>query len=166
MKQELYSGKIKSVLIFVLTLIIFQTSALADSSIKLLKGQTVYVPTYSYIYVGFKDRPLYLSTMLSIRNTGPGHSITILAADYYDSNGKLIKRYVDKPDKLNAMASMQYIVREDEKISGPGANFIVKWESEHKSNEPIIEAVMFSTRSGQGISFTSRGRAIKEQTAN
>lgn len=83
MKQELYSGKIKSVLIFVLTLIIFQTSALADSSIKLLKGQTVYVPTYSYIYVGFKDRPLYLSTMLSIRNTGQGISFT--------SRGRAIK---------------------------------------------------------------------------
>ncbi len=166
MKQQFYTKKIKSVLIFALTLIIFQTSALADSSIKLLTGQTVYVPIYSHIYFVFKDRPLYLSAILSIRNTDPGHTITILAADFYDSDGKLIKRYMDKPEKLNAMASMRYIVREDEKTGGSGANFIVKWRSEHKVNEPIIESVMFSTRSGQGISFTSRGKAVKDQTNN
>jgi hypothetical protein len=41
-----------------------------------------------------------------------------------------------------------------------GANFIVKWKSATEVNPPIIESIMIGAQSSQGISFTSRGRAI------
>ncbi|MGB5745721.1 MAG: DUF3124 domain-containing protein, partial [Desulfobacterales bacterium] len=61
-----------------------------------------------------------------------------------------------------ALVSTRYIITEDDKAGGSGANFIVVWNSDQKVNPPIIEAVMIGTHSGQGISFLSRGRVIKE----
>jgi hypothetical protein len=135
----------------------------AFCEVKLLKGQTVYVPAYSHIYYGDREQPFLLAVTLSIRNTDPDHPITITAVDYYDSDGKLLKSYLDKEEKLKAMASIRYVVKESDKTGGSGANFIVHWRSEARVSEPVIETVMISTSTQQGISFTSRGQAIKEE---
>jgi len=45
----------------------------------LFKGQTVYVPGYSHIYTGDKERPVLLAVTVSIRNTDPNHWIQIQA---------------------------------------------------------------------------------------
>lgn len=134
----------------------------ALSQIRLLKGQTVYVPAYSHIYYGDRELPFYLAVTLSIRNTDPDRSITITAVDYYDSDGKLLQSYLNQEVKLGPMASTRYVVKESDKSGGSGANFVVRWKSEEKVTEPVMETVMISTNTQQGISFTSRGRAIKE----
>ena len=107
-------------------------------SIRLSAGQTVYVPIYSHIYSGIKARPFDLAATLSIRNTNLKSSIIIVSAKYYDSAGKLIKDYLDGPIELNALASTRYIIKEDDKAGGSGANFIVIWQSEKRVNPPII----------------------------
>jgi hypothetical protein len=38
---------------------------------------------------------------------------------------------------------------------------MVTWKSETGVNPPIIEAIMIGAKSGQGISFVSRGQVIK-----
>ena len=133
----------------------------AAEDIKLVTGQTVYVSIYSHIYSGLKGRPFDLAATLSIRNTDPKHPITIVAVNYYDSDGKLVKDYLDAPVQLNVLASTRYVLKEGEKAGGSGANFIVTWKSEKDVNPPIIEAVMIGTRAGQGISFVSPGQVIK-----
>ena len=137
----------------------------ADSSaeeITLSNGQTVYVPIYSHIYSGVKGRPFDLAATLSIRNTNTRNPITLVAVKYYDSDGKLVEDYLKKPLQLNALVSTRYIITEDNKAGGSGANFMVVWTSGQKVNPPVIEAVMIGTHSGQGISFVSRGQVIKE----
>ena len=136
---------------------------ISAEDIKLSAGQTVYVPIYSHIYSGVKGRPFDLAATLSIRNTNPKNSITLVSVKYYDTDGKLVKDYLKKPLQLNALVSTRYIITEDDKAGGSGANFMVVWKSEQKVNQPIIEAVMIGTHSGQGISFLSRGQVIKEQ---
>ena len=131
--------------------------------IRVSMGQSVYVSIYSHIYGGIKARPFDLAAILSIRNTDIDQSITIVSVKYYDSNGKLLKEYLDQPLELKALASTRYIIKERDKAGGSGANFIVKWKSEKKVNLPIIEAVMIGTHSGQGISFVSRGQVIEER---
>jgi hypothetical protein len=130
--------------------------------IQLSMGQTVYVSIYSHIYSGLKARPFDLAAILSIRNTNITQAVTIVSAKYYDTDGKLLKEYLNEPLQLNALASTRYIIKEGDKSGGSGANFIVKWKSEMKVNPPIIEAVMIGTHSGQGLSFVSRGQVIKE----
>ena len=138
------------------------TPVRADSDIRLSNGQTVYVPIYSHIYSGLKGRPFSLAATLSIRNTDPKHAITLVSVKFYDSDGKLVKAYLDKPGQLKAMASTRYILTEADTGGGSGANFLVKWNSKTKMNPPLIEGVMIGTRSGQGISFVSRGQVINE----
>lgn len=134
----------------------------AAAGVKKVKSQTVYVPAYSHIYYGDREAPFYLAVTLSIRNTDPSRSIQIVAVDYFDTEGKLITKYLDREVKLLPLGSTRYVVKESDKVGGSGANFIVKWKSEDRVTEPIIETVMISTATQQGISFTSRGQAIEE----
>jgi hypothetical protein len=138
---------------------IFSTPALANDVIK-SKGQTVYIPVYSHIYSGNREQPFYLTATLSIRNTDPVHSIFISVVDYYDSDGNIIKHYLEKSLELKPMASSRFVVKESDKAGGSGANFLVKWKSSQMVNSPILEAVMLSTHMSQGISFISRGQVI------
>jgi len=132
----------------------------AEEVVKLSKGQTVYVPVYSHIYGGPKSTPLQLTATLSIRNTDTVSPITIHSADYYDSEGKLLSKYVTEDLRLNSLASTRYIVKTYDKSGGSGANFIVKWSAREKVNAPIIEAVMI----GQRHSFVSRGQVITDRS--
>ena len=126
-----------------------------------LKGQTVYVPVYSHIYSGDREQPFYLAVTLSVRNTDRTHAITITTVDYYDSDGALLKHYLETPFTLNAMATKRFVVPESDKSGGSGAKFIVIWKAERPVTEPLIESVMISTKTQQGISFTSRGQALE-----
>ncbi|MFP5212696.1 MAG: DUF3124 domain-containing protein [Acidobacteriota bacterium] len=134
----------------------------AFSELKQVRGQTVYVPAYSHIYYGDRDMPFYLTVTLSIRNTDLEDPITVTDIKYIGSDGKLIKDYLDNDVRLDAQASMHSIVKESDKSGGAGAHFLVVWKAGQKVSEPILETIMIGTATQQGISFTSRGVAVKE----
>ena len=133
----------------------------AAAKMQLFTGQTVYVPVYSHIYSGDREQPFYLAATLSLRNTDRKHAISITAVDYYDSEGRFLKHYLEKPLVLGALATQRYVVPESDKSGGSGAKFIVVWQSDQPVAEPLIESVMISTKTQQGISFTSRGRVLE-----
>jgi len=162
MKKHKKNKQTVSALFLLLLTGIFVTAGQADSDIVLSDGQTVYVPIYSHIYSGLKGNPFSLAATLSIRNTDPGHPIALVSVKFFDSEGKLLKEYLDKPIELKPMASTRYILTESDTGGGSGANFLVKWTSKIKVNPPLIEGVMIGTQSGQGISFVSRGQVIKD----
>jgi len=126
------------------------------------KGETVYVSIYSHVYSGPKNQPFQLTAMLIARNTDPQHPITITMADYSDTKGQLVEQYVKKPLTLKPLEAAYLSIKEYDERGGAGANFIVKWQSDVKVNQPIIESVMLGTRSGQGISFVCPGKVITE----
>ncbi len=128
---------------------------------ELSKGQLVYVPIYSHIYHGDREQRFLLTGILSVRNTDTKHSITLISADYYDTEGKLVRDYLSKPFTLGPLRSTRFIVKASDMSGGSGANFLVQWKAETEVNTPILEGVMIGTAGGQGISFTSRGQAIK-----
>ncbi len=134
----------------------------AQQDIRLSRGQTVYVPVYSHIYYGDKETPYFLAATVSVRNIDQANPITVTEVNYYDTNGRLIKKYLDKPMQLAANASTRFVVKESEDKGGSGANFIVIWRSDKQVNAPVVESVMIGTRNQQGISFTSRGQVIGE----
>jgi len=132
----------------------------ADEKIWLSDGQTIYVPAYSHIYSGNREKPFLLTVTLSIRNIDPEHEIKITIVDYYETQGKLLKKYLDKPVALSPLESLRYVIAESDKSGGSGANFIVEWKSEKPANPPIVESVMIGTKTQQGISFISRGQVV------
>ncbi|MBJ00066.1 MAG: hypothetical protein CME67_02445 [Halobacteriovoraceae bacterium] len=128
---------------------------------RLIHGQSVYVPIYSSIYNRFEGDLLHLTAILSIRNTSPKESIVISQIDYYDTNGKRIKSFIDRPFSLSKMSSKDFVIPESDLSGGTGANFIVKWETQNKISAPVIEAVMIGSIGTKAFSFTSRGKEIE-----
>lgn len=153
-------GILLSVFLFFPVFPVFPGEVLVDGKTGLCKGQRIYVPAYSHIYSGNRERPFLLTVTLSIRNIDPAHEMVIVLADYYETQGELLKRYVDKPLTLDPLESVRYVVPEKDESGGSGANFIVEWKAEQPVNPPIVESIMIGTKAQQGISFTSRGRPL------
>jgi hypothetical protein len=143
-------------------LMLTYASPAGADELRLSKGQTVYVPAYSNVFSGPKNRPFQLAATLSIRNTDMAASLRVSAIGYYDTNGKLVRRYLERPIALGPLASTYVHIEEKDVSGGFGANFIVKWEADKVINAPIIECVMIGATSGQGISFVSPGQEIRE----
>lgn len=160
--MEKIESKVKCFIVLFFCFIIITVPDLSLSWIKSTKGQTVYVPVYAHIYHGTRSMPFVLSCTLSIRNTDLKNTISILSVSYYDSQGSLLEKVISRTKILKPLESYRYIVKENDKLGGSGAKFIVKWQSHTLVPEPLIETIMIGTRSQQGISFTSRGHVIKE----
>ena len=149
-------------LVFAFLLISIAASGAAGADAGLSQGQTLYVPVYSHIYSGDRERPVYLAVTVSIRNTDPVRTIQVTTVDYYNSEGRQLQRYLEKPLLLAPLATVRYVVKESDKAGGSGANFLVRWQSSEPANPPLAESIMISTASQLGISFTSRGVPIVE----
>jgi hypothetical protein len=126
-------------------------------------GQIVYVPIYSEIYNQSPQTVSQLTATLSIRNTDSKHPLIIDSINYYDSSGQKIKAYLSDPIKLAPLASTAVVVSQLDQTGGVGANFMVSWGATEPLNPPVIEAVMISTASQQGLSFVSVGRVIGDR---
>ena len=137
--------------------------SLAADGYQVSKGQTLYVSSYSKIFSSPKQIPFSLATILSIRNTDMAASITLVSADYYDTKGRLIRKYHEKEAVLSPLESTYVYIPEDDAAGGTGANFIVRWKAAKEVNAPIVECLMIGMKSGQGISFVIPGRVIKEE---
>jgi hypothetical protein len=135
---------------------------LAAAAVKLLKGQTLYVPSYSNIIGDMQN--IVVRANLIIHNTDPQHPITLVQIDNYDTHGKLVEKYLTKPVQLQALAATRIIIKNPKKgDEGAGANFIVQWKSEKKVTEPIIECIMVGSLGTQGHTFSSQSRVIAEE---
>lgn len=133
----------------------------ADLSLR----DTIYIPIYSDIYSESKHVRFYLTATLSIRNTSLTDSIFIEDIDYYDTEGNLVREYLEKVLLLKPMQSIEYIIEKEDKSGGAGANFIVNWGANSTQVKPIFQGVMISTQGQQGISFLTEGVSIsREQT--
>jgi hypothetical protein len=135
-----------------------------DDKTKIVMGQTIYVPIYSHIYYENQKNVFDLSATLSIRNTDLTHAIIVTSVRYYDTTGKLVKQYLEQPVELGSLASMDFVVERTDTSGGSGANFIVEWIAQKTVSEPVVEAVMISAVSNQGISFISSGKVIKNHS--
>ncbi len=156
---------IRPIVVLLLTLFLYAVqcnTVFASTEYRLSKGQTLYVPVYANIFSAPKKIPYSLATILSIRNTDMSNPITIVAADYYDTKGTLVRKYYQQPITLSPLESTDIFIPEQDTTGGTGANFIVKWKSQKEVNVPVIESIMIGMKSGQGISFVSPGQEIKE----
>ena len=135
-----------------------------DNTVKIMGGQTVYVPVYSHIYIWERSRTMELTTTLNVRNTDLTHPIIVASVNYYDSQGKLVRKYLKQPVELPRLASTNFIVDQEDTSGGSGASFVVEWVTQKPVSVPVIEAVMINASGNQGISLLSSGRVIKSRT--
>ena len=136
----------------------------ATVSTALTPGATVYVPVYSSLSLGLnRQQTVGLAATVSIRNVSAVHPIVIEWVRYYDSAGKRIRDYVDKPSALPPLGSVEFVIQRSDATGGPGANFLIHWNGPANVDEPLIEAVMLGQSGNAGISFTSPGRVVKSE---
>ncbi|SOB59404.1 conserved exported protein of unknown function [Pseudodesulfovibrio profundus] len=156
------TGRLANLFFGIMAVLLFSVPADAGRKVDVSSGQKVYVPVYSHIYQGPKNRPYYLSAMLSIRNVDAVNTIVVSSVKYLDDDGKIIKSFFDQPISIPPMATKEVFIPERDTSGGSGANFIVIWEADKQVSVPIIQAVMIGTASTQGISFVCDGVAIEE----
>jgi hypothetical protein len=121
-----------------------------------------YLPVYSHIYHLHEARTFDLTITVSIRNVSLTDSVYIQNADYYNTAGDNIRKYLQEPIFLKPMETVEIIIAEQDNEGGSGANFIFDWAIKNAKNPPLFEAVMISTHGQQGLSFTTRGIQIFE----
>lgn len=134
-----------------------------DNTVKIIAGQTIYVPVYSSIYAWEQKRTIHLTATLSVRNTDLIQSIVVVSINYYDSNGQLIRQHLEQPVELGSLSAASFVVDQEDTSGGVGAAFVVEWVAQQEVSVPVIEAVMINASGNQGISFISPGRVIKSR---
>ena len=140
-----------------------QSGAAGTRAIEIAEGQTVYVPVYSHIYSG-GGKPHLLEVTLSVRNTDPERPVRLLAVQYFDTHGNLVKSHLDKAMELGPLETVEFLVEKHDRQGGSGANFMVTWDADQPVYEPIIEAVMIGLTSEHSISFITPARPLAVRT--
>lgn len=132
-----------------------KTIELNDSD-SLHQGST-YLSVYSDIY-DMTDRTKHLLTATaSIRNISSSDTMFIHKADYYNTEGHLIRSYIDKTIYVKPLETLEIVIYRTDESGGSGANFIFDWATRNENIEPHFEAVMIWTTGTQGISFVTHG---------
>tara|TARA_R110002049_G_scaffold182485_2_gene350380 strand:+ start:124248 stop:124853 length:606 start_codon:yes stop_codon:yes gene_type:complete len=128
-----------------------------------IQGQTLYVPAYSHIYHQ-SGKPRLLAVTLCARNTDRENEIVLTSVRYFDTSGKELRSFIEKPLRLGPLASTEFVIEQDDKSGGSGASFIVEWKAGLPVSVPVVETVMIDTSNAQGISF-ARSATVLEETA-
>lgn len=122
----------------------------------------VYVPIYSDIYNQTRDTRTMLTATLSIRNTSIRDSLFVSTIDYYNTQGDLVRSYIDSPIYLKPMESIDYVIEQQDNSGGSGANFLIDWYSKKQLN-PLFQAVMVGGLGAQAFSFTTDGIEVERE---
>jgi hypothetical protein len=136
-------------------------AGLAAAEVKLIKGQTLYVPCYTSLMSGthsFEVKPT-----IFIHNTDQINPINIVRIDFYNTSGKLVEKYLQQPQKLHANSATRINLKElltgEE---GSGAHFIIQWQAPNKVTEPLVQPWFVGAVGTRGYSYTSPIRIIQE----
>ncbi len=119
-----------------------------------------YVPAYSHVY-SKGGLPHLIEVTLSIHNTDPKQTAIVTRADYYDTKGKLLRRYVTSPQQLAPFETKAFVVEQADYKGGSGSNFVVEWSADAPISVPVIEAVMVGVDPKYQVSFVRSGVAIE-----
>lgn len=122
----------------------------------LSKSGKVYVPVYSNIYQRTRNDRTSLTSTLSIHNTSETDTLFISRIDYFNTEGKLVKKYLGSTIYLNTFETVEYVVDELDESGGSGANFVIEWYGNKKLN-PLFQAVMIGGLGNKSFSFTTNG---------
>lgn len=125
----------------------------------LANKHSVYVPVYSHIYAEAGTSVISLTATLSIRNISYSDSFYVTDVIYYDSQGEVLKRYLNSSVLVKPMTSIEFVVQRTDSRGGAGANFVVKWGAPTIGSEPLIQIVMNGTSTG--ISLITNGVEMK-----
>ncbi|MBB6462727.1 DUF3124 domain-containing protein [Flammeovirga kamogawensis] len=122
-----------------------------------------YVSAYSDLYYQQGNTKFRCTVVLSLRNVSETETLYVTDVKYYDSKGKLLRDYVKENLILKPLESAEYLVEQQEREGGVGANFIVEYGAENTpKNKALIEAINIGNFGRYGFSFKSDAILLKE----
>lgn len=124
---------------------------------------TYYVPIYSDIYVGDNIPKELLAATLSLRNTSFTDTLFISTIDYYNTDGALVKSFVDQQIAISPMATVNYVIDRDDDTGGSGAHFVVDIHARSQEVKPLVQAIMVGEYSNKAFAFESDGYLIPKE---
>ena len=125
-------------------------------------GRT-YLSVYSSIYSLSEHKTHDLTATVSMRNVHPTDTVYLTQADYFNTDGDLVKHYLQFPILIEPLETLEIVINERDRTGGTGATFIVHWSADSTIPPPYFEAVMISTPGSQGLSFTTKGVPIPNE---
>ena len=134
---------------------------------QLSAGQSLYLPIYSHLYHGDvnprtgKPSETLVSTHVSIRNTDPVAAMRVVSARYYNTEGKLLREFLAKPQAIPPLGTYELYVPRSDSSGGSGANFIIGWIADRPINPPIVEALHADIREARTLLFVTAARPIQ-----
>lgn len=140
-------------------------SAWAEEAPPLSKGQTLYLPIYSHVWHGNRDKnglpqKSLVSALVSVRNTDLTRSIRVNSARYYDTAGKQLAEYVTPPKTIGPLGTYELYVERKESAGGSGANFVISWQADVPVSPPLVEALHADIQGHRTLSFVTTARPI------
>lgn len=122
------------------------------------KLRSVYVPAYSHLPHGHQaNQTSQLSILLSVRNVDTQATVSVTHVDYFNTEGHLVRRYLDAPRRLRPLETAEFTVSTTDTSGGSGANFLVHWEGPSDAHPLLAEAVMVAYLGVGYVAFSSRG---------
>lgn len=122
---------------------------------------STYLSVYSEIYSYSEERTYDLTVTVSMKNIYKKDSVFINKAEYFNTEGKSVRTYFDKPIYIKPMETLEIVIDQKDLLGGSGGNFVFDWTVKKPNLEPHFEAIMISTYGQQGLSFTSQGIKVE-----
>jgi hypothetical protein len=110
----------------------------AINIVSLKARQQIYVPVNleSHTRNGHRN----IRTILKIRNTSSTDSAYLTRIDYYDTQGLLIKEFLEAAILVKPMATKEIVVKNNQ-FQTKGDNFLVHWHSNDPAHSPFVQTV-------------------------
>lgn len=128
---------------------------------RIMDQGSTYLSVHSQVYSKNAHSMVGLTVSVNMRNTSLKDTVHIFETKYYDTHGKMIRNYLERPIYILPMETLQIIIPELDIEGGAGGNFMFDWAITDSSYAPIFDAVMISTLGQQGLSFKSYGVRLK-----
>jgi len=104
-----------------------------------------------------------LTGTLFLFNIDSKQVVEFLSLDFFDSRGKLLQHLIETPLLVKPLNSTEITIQPRTKPEEDCANYVtIRWQSKQPANVPIVEVVMVGQVMNRGISFSTRGREVKE----
>ncbi len=155
--------KLCALAIVISALLCFAASVPAQGPPASSKGQLLYLPLVSHVYLGAKNRPFELTKTFTFRNRDRKKAVTLTSIEYYNGEGKNLGKLLKSPRVLKPLASFQVPVKspqKGEKKEGAPC-LIVRWKADKAAAPPLVQCIMIGATGQQGISFSTTATPIR-----
>ena len=139
-----------------------ETYELKNNSVKVVRGQVLYMPVYSNMPQYVDSQKFDLSAFVAVHNTDFNYRIRLQKVQYFDTKGKLVHDFLNGTTKeLSPLESVDFYIPHSDQ-SGNGANFLIEWKSDSLVTEPLVESITMNLTGLNTIGVLSQGKVIKE----